>query len=127
MGGKDLTTVIICAIRKKGNVMMCDNYGAVTLLCTTYKTPANILYLKSYAEEIIREHNGGFFEREGQLSIKCLAARQILEECWEQNMDVHQIFINFSRAYDTVWRNEMWSEMHTLGFLPLPRPPKEIS
>ena len=43
-----------------------------------------------------------------------------MEEYWEQNIlvDVHQLFINFSRACDTVWRKEIWSEMHTLGFFP---------
>jgi len=64
--------------------MICDNYRAVTLLCTTYKILANILYLKLCSEEIIREiireSHGVFFEREGQLSIKCLTVRQILEE-----------------------------------------------
>jgi len=35
--------------------MMCDNYRADPLLCTTYKLLANILYVKlvPYAEEIM--------------------------------------------------------------------------
>jgi len=82
------------------------------------KFRANILYLKRYAEEIIREHHGGFFERKGELSTKCFTVRQILEEYLEQNIDVQLLFIDFSRACDTVWRKERWSEMHTLGFLP---------
>jgi hypothetical protein len=57
----------------------------------------------------------------------CFTVRQILEECSVQYIDAHQLFINFSRACDTVWRKEMWSEMHTLGFLPPSPPPKEIS
>ena len=28
---------IICAVRNKGNVMMCDNYRAVTLLRAAYE------------------------------------------------------------------------------------------
>jgi hypothetical protein len=41
--------------------MMCDNYGAVTSLCTTYKILANILFVKlvPYAEEITGEYQGG--------------------------------------------------------------------
>jgi hypothetical protein len=106
---------------------MCDNYRAVTLLCTTYKIPTDILHLKPYDEEIIREQHGGFLEREGQLSIKCFTVRQMLEECWEQNIDVHQLFVNFSGACDTVWGKEIWSEIHTLGFLPsLPDPQKKL-
>jgi hypothetical protein len=42
--------------------MMCDNYRAVALLCTTYIILAYILYvnLVPYAEEIIGESQGGF-------------------------------------------------------------------
>ena len=39
-----------------------------------------------------------------------------MEKCWEKNIDVHPVFINFQAAYDSVWRKEMWSEMHKLGF-----------
>ena len=41
---------------------MCDKYGAVALLCATYKIMANILYIKlePYAGEIIGEYQGGF-------------------------------------------------------------------
>jgi hypothetical protein len=44
---------IIYPTNKKGHVMMCDNYRAITLLCTAYKTLENILYVKlvPYAEE----------------------------------------------------------------------------
>jgi len=35
--------------------MKCDNYSAVTLICTAYKILANMLYVQlvTYAEEII--------------------------------------------------------------------------
>jgi hypothetical protein len=50
----------ICPIQKKWD-MICNNYRAVTILCTTYKILASISYIKSvpYAEEII-EHQVGF-------------------------------------------------------------------
>jgi hypothetical protein len=32
--------------------------------------------------------------------------RQILEKCWEQNIAVHNLFIEFRAALDTVWREE---------------------
>ena len=41
--------------------------------------------------------------------------RQILEKCWEQNTDVHHLFIDFQAAYDTVRRKKICSEMHKLG------------
>ena len=42
--------------------------------------------------------------------------KQILEKCCEQNIEVHNLFIRFQTAYDTVWRKEIWSEMYKLGF-----------
>jgi hypothetical protein len=53
---------IICPIQKRGDEMICDTNRAVTLLGTTYKILANILYVKlvSYAQEIIEENKGVF-------------------------------------------------------------------
>ena len=46
---------IICSIHRRGDMMMCDNYRAVTSLCKTYKIVSDILYVKlvPYAEGII--------------------------------------------------------------------------
>jgi sorting nexin-29 len=85
--------------------------------CTTYKILANILFVKlrPYAEEIIGEYDGG--SRRGiSTADQIFTVRQILEKYWEQNIDVHQLFIDFQAAYDTVWRMEIWSQMHTLSF-----------
>ena len=42
-------------------MMLCNNYRVVTLLCTTYKILANILYAKliPYAENVTGEYQGG--------------------------------------------------------------------
>jgi hypothetical protein len=37
---------IICPVHKKGNVVMCDNYRAVTLLYTTYIILEYVVYAK---------------------------------------------------------------------------------
>jgi hypothetical protein len=97
--------------------MICENYRAVTLLCMTYKILANILYSKlvPYAEEIMGEYQGGF-QRERSTVDQIFMMRQIMEKCWEQNIDVYYLFIDFQSAYDTIWRKEIWSEMHKSGF-----------
>ena len=86
----------MCTIHKKGDVMMWDNYRAVTLLCTTYNILANILYVKlvPFAAEILTEYQGGF--QRGRLTVdQIFTMRQILENCWEWSLDVHQPFIDF--------------------------------
>lgn len=37
------------------------------------------------------------------------------EKCWEQNIDIHHLFLDFESAYDTVVTDEIWTPMHNLG------------
>jgi hypothetical protein len=63
----------------------------------------------------IGEYEGGF--RIGRSTFdQIFTVKQILEKCWEQNIDVHNLLIAFETAHGTVWRKEIWSEMHKLGF-----------
>ena len=58
-----------------------------------------------YAEEIIGEYQGGF--QRGRLTVdQVLTVRQILEKFWEQNIAVHNLFIDFQTEQNTVWRKE---------------------
>jgi hypothetical protein len=34
--------------------------------------------------------------------------RQLMERYWEQQKDLHMIFIDFEKAYDKISRNIMW-------------------
>jgi hypothetical protein len=79
--------------------MKYDNYRAVTLLCKTYKILANILYAKlvPYAEEIIGKYQGGF--QRGRSTVdQIFTMRKVLEKCWEQNIDLHYLFIDLQAA-----------------------------
>jgi hypothetical protein len=93
---------IIYPVHEKGDVMLCGNYRAVTLLCTKYTILENILYLKMlpYPEEIIGEYQGGFQRGRSTLD-KIFTVRHILEK-WKQNIAVHNLFIDFQTAHDTV-------------------------
>jgi hypothetical protein len=55
---------LIFPMHKKGDMIMCDNYRAVTLPCATYKILANILFIKLYhTQEIIGEYHRGCHRR----------------------------------------------------------------
>ena len=93
---------IIVPICKKGNNADYSNYRGLSLLPTTYKIFSNILLsrLTPYAEEVIGDHQCGFRRRSTTDHILCI--RQILEKKWEYNETVHQLFIDFKKAYDSV-------------------------
>jgi Reverse transcriptase (RNA-dependent DNA polymerase). len=105
---------IICPICKKEDVM-CDNYKAVTLLCTTHQILASISYVRLVpcTEDIIEEYQGGFRRRSTVDQIFTMT--QILKKIWEHNTEVRHLFTDFQAAYDTVWIKEIWSEMHKPG------------
>ena len=100
---EELKESIIIPIHKKGDKTDCSNYRGISLLPTTYKILSNILLsrLIPYAQEIIGDDQCGFRRNRSAIDhIFCI--RQILEKKWEYNEPVHQLFIDFKKAYDLV-------------------------
>jgi hypothetical protein len=66
---------------------------------------SNILLsrLSPFVDEIIGNHECGF-RRNRSTTDQIFCIRQILQEKWEYNETVHQLFIDFKKAYDSVRR-----------------------
>jgi hypothetical protein len=87
------------------NLSACPrNYRGISLLPTTYKILSNILLSRlTYAEEIIGNHQCEYqYNRSTTEHIYCIC--QILVKKWEYNETVHQLLIDFRKAYDSVRR-----------------------
>jgi len=94
---------IIVPTYKKGDKTDCSNYRGISILPTMYEILSNILLsrLTPYAEEIIGDHQCWFrHSRSTTDHIFCI--HQILEKKWEYNKALHQLFIDFKEAYDSV-------------------------
>jgi len=107
---------IVVPIYKKGNKRDCSNYRGMPLLPATHKMLFNILLsrLISYAEEIIGDHQSGF-QRNRSITDNLFCIRQILEKKWEYNEAVHQLFIEFKKAYDSVRREVLYNILIEFG------------
>ena len=83
---------------------------------TTYKVLSNILLSKltPYAEEVIGDHQCGF-RRNRSTTDHIICIRQILEKKWEYNEAVHQQFIDFKKAYDSVRREVLYNIIIEFG------------
>jgi hypothetical protein len=90
-------------IHKKGDKTKCSNYWGISLLPTSYKILSSILLsrLIPYADEIIGDHQCGFRHNRSMID-QIFYIHQILEKKWECNGTVHQLFIDFKKAYDSV-------------------------
>jgi hypothetical protein len=83
-------------------IKLTSNYGGISLLPTAYKILPNILVssLTPYLDEITGDHHCGFqCKRSSTDQIFCIC--HILEKKWEYNGTVHQLFIDFGKAYDS--------------------------
>jgi len=72
-------------------------------LPATYKILSNILLsrLIPYVKEIVGDYQCGF-RRNRSATDHMFCIRQIFEKKWEYNEEVHQLFIDFKKAYDLV-------------------------
>ena len=79
---KEWNLSILCPIHKKGEILKCENYRGISLLCIAYKVFSNILLklLSSIVDNQIGDYQCGF--REGRSTIdQIFTLRQILEKC----------------------------------------------
>ena len=107
---------IIVHIYKKGDKTDCNNYRGISLLQTTYKVLSNILLsrLVPYANEVIGDHQCGF-RRNRSTTDHIFCIRQIPQKKWEYNEAVHQLFIDFKKAYDSIRREVLYNILIEFG------------
>jgi hypothetical protein len=88
----------------------CNNYRGISLLSTAYKILSNSLLarLNPYVNEVIGNHQCGF-RCNRSTTDKIFYILQILEKKWEYNGTVHQLFIDFKKAYDSVKREVLYN------------------
>jgi hypothetical protein len=94
----------------------CNNYRGISLLSTSYKILSNIVLsrLGPYIDKIIGDHQCGFrCNRSTTDQIFCI--RQILKKKCEYNERVHQLFIDFKKAYDSVTREVLYNILVEFG------------
>jgi len=98
--------LIIVPTYKKGHKTRCSNCRKL------YKILSNILLsrLTPYAEDIIGDHQCGFrCNRSTTDHIFCICQIRVIEKKWEYSEAVHQLFVEFKKAYDLVRREVSWS------------------
>jgi hypothetical protein len=70
--------------------------------------------LSPYVDEIIGDHQCGF-RRNRSATDQIFCIRQILEKKWQYNETVHQLFIDFKKAYDSVRREVLYNILLEFG------------
>ena len=106
--------------KSKGEKSICDHYRGITLLESVGKVLARLL-LSRLLEDIcpitLPESQCGFRSERGCVDM-VFSARQIQEKCIEQQMPLYQVFVDLTKAFDTVNREALWKVLSKLGCPP---------
>ena len=107
----------IITIYKKGDRTDCGNYRGISLLSIAGKIFARILHNRlstHLTPEVVPETQCGFRGNRSTVDmIFCL--RQLQEKCIEQDRPLYMVFVDFSKAFDTVGRTGLWQLLKKYG------------
>jgi hypothetical protein len=70
--------------------------------------------LTPYVNEVIGDQQCGFHRNRSTMD-QIFYIRQILQKKWEYNGTVHQLFVDFKKAYDSVKREVLYNILLKLG------------
>lgn len=113
---KDAT--IVHLYKNKGDRNCCDNHRGISLLCIAGKILARLMLnrLIKHIEKIglIPESQCGFRPNRGTTDM-VFALRQLQEKCSLQGQDLYLVFIDLTKAFDTVNREGLWRILEKAG------------
>src|SRR5215469_17341388 len=94
-------------IYKNGEKSDCSNYRGISLLNTACKILATVINnrLTTYAEDLLSQEQNGF-RRNRTTTDKIFIMQQMLEKCYEYNIEMHLLFIDLKQAFDSVDRQK---------------------
>ena len=113
---EDWQKAVIVAIHKKGSKKLCKNYRGISLLSIPGKVFAKILdaRMRQVTEGQVMEEQAGFRVGRGCRD-QIFVMRQLAEKTIEKDGKMYAAFIDLEKAYDKVWREDMWRTLATYG------------
>ena len=113
---EDWQKAVIVAIHKKGSKKLCKNYRGISLLSIPGKIFAKILdaRIRQVTEGQVMEEQAGFRVGRGCRD-QIFVMRQLAEKTIEKDGKMYAAFIDLEKAYDKVWREDMWRTLATYG------------
>ena len=110
---------IVHLYKNKGDIKCCDNHRGISLLCIAGKIFARLMLNRLFKHivniGIIPESQCGFYPGRGTTDMN-FAIRQLQEKCRLYSEDLYLLFIDLTKAFDTIDRPGLWAILEKIGF-----------
>ena len=97
-----------CKLPKKGDFGLAKNYRGITLTSIAAKIYNDLLrnHIEPKIDNILRKNQNGF-RRNRSTTSQILTILRILEGVWAKNLQATILFVNFTKAFDSIHRGKM--------------------
>ena len=106
------TQSLVITLPKKGNLQLCQNYRTISLISHPNKVMLKVVLnrLQLLEEEIIAEEQACF--RAGRSTTEHMFNLRInCEKYLQHQQNLCHVFIDFTKAFDSVWQEALWATM----------------
>ena len=109
--------IMIVLYKNKGKRDTCGNFRGIALLCVVGKILSCIMLsrLTTHISNVVLPESQCGFRAGRSTADMIFSARQIQEKCREQHVGLYQVFIDLTKAFDTVNRTALWQILGRLG------------
>jgi len=107
---------VVIKLPKKGSLKDCNNWRGITLLSTPGKVFSRVLLnrLQDAVDCTLRDEQTGF--RKGcSCTEQIFTLRNIIEQSLEHQQDLIINFVDFKKAFDSVYRPSLWKILTYYG------------
>ena len=108
--------ISLCKFQKKGNLKIYDNWRGICVLPAISKIISKVILdrIKDHLYSNIDREQAGF--RPGSSCVDHInTLRLIIEQSAEYRSDLHLVFVDFEKAFDSVDRELLWMELRRRG------------
>ena len=108
---------IVTIFKNKGDKAICGNHRGISLLAVAGKVLAKVMLrrlINNITESMLPESQCGFRKNRSTVDM-VFTTRQLQEKCREQHKDLFMVFVDLSKAFDTVKRDLLWDVLMRIG------------
>lgn len=111
-----MTEGILVPLHKKGSTRVCSNYRSIALISHASKVLLHVINerLMHYMQPQIPNEQAGFIRGRGTRD-HIVNVRLMIEKAREFNVPMLMCFIDYSKAFDCVQWDSMWSILREMG------------